>query len=80
MGAVAIMKYLTELGRDDSSDVVLAILDSPFINLQEVICETMKNRTGTPKIFVDLFLNYLEPKINEKVNFKISEFDLRKQI
>ena len=40
----------------------------------------MNNRTGTPKIFVDLFLNYLEPKIQEKVKFKVSEFDLRKQI
>jgi hypothetical protein len=29
---------------------------------------------------IDFFISYLEPAVEEKAGFKISEFDLRKEI
>lgn len=76
MGAVTSINFLTT-PQKYVANVKVAVLDSPFVNLNEVICEIVNKKIGAPKILIDIFLNYLEPIVEEKAGFKISEFDLR---
>ena len=77
MGAVAALRHLT---KEESDSVLLAILDSPFLDVKEVICEIAKKKIGTPKFMIDLFLCYLDPIIKEKANFHFEDLSLREEI
>ncbi len=62
MGAVTALNYLSK-NKKFINNIKIAVLDSPFISLQEVICEIVNKKVGAPKMLVNMFLSYLEPLI-----------------
>ena len=74
MGAVTALGYLI---KKNNQSVYLGVLDSPFLNVKEVICQIVNKKNGIPKFFIDLFLNYLDPIIKEKANFTLEDLNIR---
>jgi alpha-beta hydrolase superfamily lysophospholipase len=58
MGAVTAMNYLAKRKKYVQS-VKVAVLDSPFLNLKEVIYEIVNKKVKAPKVLIDFFLSYL---------------------
>ena len=61
MGAVTIMRYLMERNHQN---VLVSVLDSPFLDVEEVICQMANQKLGFPKILINMFLKYLDPIIS----------------
>lgn len=58
MGAVTALNYLAKRKKFVEC-VKVAVLDSPFLNLKEVIYEIVNKKIKAPKVLIDFFLSYL---------------------
>lgn len=70
MGAVAAIRYCTQ-----NTDIKSLILDSPFGSLRELALHIGNEKTWLPYFIIDIFLNFLNPRIKEKSGVELDDIN-----